>query len=112
MVLGNPKKGEFYKQEFYEDEAEDWGKVLNFVAMDDYVCMKTKEWSPLEPGHVEHKFYCHDDPAGPGELLLIKELQGETVVVEPVDSNVPPPGVPTAPIDMIPQCPPFTGEPD
>ena len=34
-------------------------------------CLETKEWSPLEPGAVEHKYYA----AGIG-LVLIIELQG------------------------------------
>jgi hypothetical protein len=45
--LTDPSKGEFYQQEFDEDNAEDWGKVLNFVPIDDFEdhCLKTKEES-------------------------------------------------------------------
>jgi len=78
VVLGDPFKGAFYEQEFYEDEAEDWGKVLTFRRTDDLLCMKTKEWTPLERGAVEHKFYCSDGTVG--ELVLIEELQGKAVV--------------------------------
>ncbi len=112
VILGDPSKGAGYKQEYYEDEAEDWGKVSNFIGMEDQECMKTKEWSPLEHGAVEHKFYCHDDPAGPGELLLINELQGKTVVQELIDRNVTSPaGPPTDDVDWQPQCPPYAGPP-
>jgi hypothetical protein len=45
--LTEPSKGEFYQQEFDQDNAEDWGKVLNFVPIDDFEdhCLKTKEES-------------------------------------------------------------------
>lgn len=110
VVLGEPAKGEFYKQEFLATEAQDWGKVLNFIELDGMECMKAKEWSPLEPGHIEHKFYCHDDPEGPGALLLIHELQGKTVVVDLIEAWAGPSEAPapTAPVNMTPQCPPYT----
>jgi len=107
VLLGNPAKGDRHQQEFLEDEAEDWGKVLNFVKMDDMECLKAKEWSPLEPGHIEHKFYCHDG-GPPGALLLINELQGKTVVVDLVATGVPSPGAASANINMEPQCPPYS----
>jgi hypothetical protein len=56
--------GEEYRQEFYEDVAEDWGKV---VALNQSVqvpwgnstgCIETEDWSGLESGGREHKFYC------------------------------------------------------
>ena len=34
-MLGDPQKGDFYQQEYDEDNAEDMGKVLNFVELDD-----------------------------------------------------------------------------
>jgi hypothetical protein len=100
VVLGDPDKGLFYQQEFYEDEAEDWGKVLNFFTQDGMTCMKTKEWTPLENGHVENKFYCSDDHTG--ELTMIHELKGKTVVVELIDRNVAAPPMPAGPPSPIP----------
>jgi len=93
MLGGMPSKGTFYQQEFYEEEAEDWGKVLNYVEIDDMVCMKTKEWTPLEPGEVEHKYYCD------GDLVLIEELKGKTVHVEIFEGTyvAPPPPAGTPP---------------
>ena len=42
----------------------------------------TREWTPLEPGEIEHKFYCpQDGNFGPG-LVFIEELKGKTVYVE------------------------------
>ena len=103
VILGDPFKGAFYQQEYYEDEAEDWGKVLNFITDEELTCMKTKEWTPLEPGHIEHKFYCSDGETG--ELALIREHHGKTVVVELVGKDVDPtPDLPVGPLSMIPEC--------
>jgi len=103
VVLGSPFKGAFYRQEFYRDMAEDWGKVLNFSTLDGLVCMKTKEWAPIERGAIEHKFYCSDGTVG--ELSLVEELQGKTVIVELVDRDVAAPPPPAGPINPIPSCP-------
>lgn len=86
----------------YFAETEDWGKVLNFKYEDDLICMKTKEWTPLEPGEVEHKFYCSD--GNNGELVLIEELKGKTVIVELIDTDVASPGLPAGPPGPIPNC--------
>ncbi len=80
--------GVSYRQEYYEDEAEDMGKILRLnvpmmmMGGDDnnggaLSCLKTKEWTPLERGEVEHKFYC---PGSYG-LVKIEELKGKTVIV-------------------------------
>jgi hypothetical protein len=82
--------GLFYRQEYYEDEAEDMAKVLRLNAdvtltfphdnnvSDEYSdCLVTKEWSPLERGAIEQKFYC----AGTG-LVLNNEFHGGTVRTE------------------------------
>lgn len=102
VILGGiPSKGTFYQQEYYEEEAEDWGKVLNYVELEDQMCMKTKEWTPLEPGEVEHKYYCD------GVLVLIAELKGKTKYVE-IYGDVPytgdTPTVPGGPPFMTPTC--------
>ena len=75
-----------YEQEYYEGEAEDMGKVLRLdvnvsIDLDDYEgCLKTKEWTPLEPGAIEHKYYA----PGVG-LVYIEELMEKTVEVELVE---------------------------
>ena len=81
-----------YEQEYWEDEAEDMAKILrlNTYIETEYFgefedCLKTKEWTPLEVGHVEHKYYCE----GLG-LVLIEELKEKTVIVNLVE--IIPPG--------------------
>lgn len=83
LMLADPMMGECYQQEYYEGEAEDMGRVLKLnanVSIDygDYEdCLKTKEWTPLEPGAIEHKYYA----PGVG-LVYIEELKEKTVEVE------------------------------
>lgn len=83
VMLADPKPGLSYKQEYYEDVAEDMGKVLRLNAkvsidFDDFDdCLKTKEWTPLAPGVIEHKYYA----PGVG-LVFIEELKEKTVKVE------------------------------
>jgi len=106
VMLGSPEKGNYYQQEYLADEAEDWGKVLNFIKAGDLECLKTKEWTPLERGAVEHKFYCSDGTVG--ELSQIEELSGKTVVWELVAHDVPVPPANEPPahlISPIPSCP-------
>ena len=64
IMPAHPQVGLHYQQEFYEGEAEDEARV---VARDLDItvpygsfhnCLKTLEWTPLEPGITEAKFYC------------------------------------------------------
>ncbi|HLO34283.1 MAG TPA: hypothetical protein VK249_34375 [Anaerolineales bacterium] len=63
IMEAHPKKGDKYRQEFAPDVAEDMAKVIGFKASlcVPYGCFKhvliTKEWTPLEPGVVENKYY-------------------------------------------------------
>jgi hypothetical protein len=100
VMLADPTPGAFYEQEYLADEAEDEAKVLqvnarvaltldNLFEQQKYEdCVKTKEWSPLEIGVIEHKYYCQTttpDEVPIGLLLLVNELQGGTVRTELVD---------------------------
>jgi hypothetical protein len=96
IMLGNPSSGDRYRQEFLAEEAEDWGAVLRLNAtvsidFDDIEdCLMTREWTPIEPGEIEHKFYCPSADTGnpqPGGLMFIEELKGKTVYVEYVGST-------------------------
>ncbi|HEY0661716.1 MAG TPA: hypothetical protein VGD21_10430 [Lysobacter sp.] len=90
IMLAHPAKGAFYRQEFYEDVAEDAAKVVAVnvpvsIGLGDFSgCLVTKEWSPLDPGAVEHKHYCPN--VG---LVLIEKLGGKTEVVEAIDLGLP-----------------------
>ena len=56
--------GEEYRQEYYEGEAEDWGKVLaagrsvNVPAGILTGCIEVEEWNALEANSTEKKFFC------------------------------------------------------
>jgi hypothetical protein len=63
IMEADPKKGDRYQQEFAPDVAEDMAQVVGF---EDAVCVAygcfdnvlvTKEWTPLEKGVVENKYY-------------------------------------------------------
>jgi hypothetical protein len=75
--------GDEYRQEFYEDHAEDWGKV---VAVGQSVtvpygsfsgCITTEDWNGLEPDEPhENKIYCP-------QIGLVRETKiGSTEKVE------------------------------
>jgi hypothetical protein len=91
VMPANPMQGDCYYQEYYEGEAEDMAKVLRLnatisIELGDYEdCLVTKEWTKLEPGNVEHKYYAPD--LG---LVYIEELKEKTVKVELVDIDAPP----------------------
>jgi len=93
IMLASPESGLRYQQEYLADEAEDWGAVTrtNGTVSIDYGdfdnCTVIKEWSPLEPGSVEHKHYCLN-PAGSG-LVFIEELKQKTLYVEYIGANLP-----------------------
>ena len=64
IMLAHPVIGQTYRQEFLAGVAEDWAKVVSLkqavsVPFDDFEgCVETMEWTPLEPGHRAHKYYC------------------------------------------------------
>jgi hypothetical protein len=64
IIPGAPRVGDVYRQEFLAGEAEDQGEVL---ALDATVavpygsfsgCLKTRDFTLLEPDVEENKFYC------------------------------------------------------
>ena len=63
IMQADPKVGQSYHQEYYPGEAMDMARVLSFEASVrvpycsfDKV-LETKEWTPLEPGFYEKKYY-------------------------------------------------------
>jgi hypothetical protein len=60
---GHPRVGQSGRQEFSKGQAEDHFRVLSFRASvqvpytSSRKALLTKEWTPLEPGTLDHKFY-------------------------------------------------------
>jgi len=60
---GNPSVGQSGRQEFFKGQAEDHFRVVSLAASvtAPYTASKkallTEEWTPLEPGVLDHKFY-------------------------------------------------------
>jgi hypothetical protein len=86
IMPADPKVGDSYRQEYYKGEAEDMAEVisLNGAGLNDAVStpygsfgedvLVTKDWNPLEPEILEHKYYA------PGVGLI-----GETKITGPAE---------------------------
>ena len=80
IMLANPKKGDAYQQEFAEGVAEDEARVVSLseavtVPYGSFTgCLETLEWTSLEPGAREYKFYA----SGVGHILELGK-QGERI---------------------------------
>jgi hypothetical protein len=79
IMLAEPKKGQRYQQEVAPDVAEDMAQVRR---LDESVCviygcfddvLVTKEWTPLEKGVVEYKYYA----PGVGFILSVTVKGGD-----------------------------------
>lgn len=86
LIQGTPVVGASYHQEYYKGEAEDMASVVRTdvsvaVRQGAYVdCLQTREWTPLEPGVAEYKYYA------PGVGLIKEEMaQGGTGGLELVE---------------------------
>ena len=83
IMQAEPQKGQPYGQEYYAGEAEDMGEVTGFsdaasVTYGSYDgLLVTREWTPLEPGIEENKYYA----SGVG-LVLEEAIKGETARIE------------------------------
>jgi len=88
IMKADPKPGDSYRQEYYEGEAEDMGDVVSLgesvtVPAGTYTdCLKTRDWTPLEPGVSEFKYYApgigfvlETAPDGSGRLDLISVVE-------------------------------------
>ena len=80
VVPANPEVGLGYRQEYYAGEAEDHGEVLSLSEQADVPfgsfqdVLETKDWTPLEPDVVEHKFYAQ----GVGQVLAVQVSGGSS----------------------------------
>ena len=90
IMEANPQVGDAYRQEFYEDEAEDLAEVLSlnksvsvpYGSFDS--CLQTKEWTPLESDVVEEKYYA----SGIGVILEV-EVKGGSDRSELIEIKTP-----------------------
>jgi hypothetical protein len=63
LMPAKPKVGQTFQQEFYKGHAEDHFRILSkrvrvkVPAVSSHRAMKTKEWTPLEPGVIDNKYY-------------------------------------------------------
>lgn len=87
IMKADPQMGDAYRQEFFKGEAEDMGQVLGLsdsvsIGLGNYQnCLKIKDWTPLEPDVVEHKFYSKEV----GNLILEEKVAGESGRIELVE---------------------------
>ncbi len=79
VMEAKPAVGDVYRQEFLIGEAEDIGGVLSLkksvtVPYGTFTnCLKTEDYTPLEPGGLEHKFYA----LGVGLVLELDPESGD-----------------------------------
>ena len=79
IMKAHPAVGDFYRQEFSLNNAEDFGETigLNASVMVPYGtfshCLKSLETTPLEPDAMEDKFYA----PGVGNVLTVDLVTGE-----------------------------------
>jgi|GEM_PF-363684 len=79
IMKGTPKVGNLYRQEFALGVAEDMSQVLGLNATTKAGnvtyknCLKTKDFSPLEPGIIENKFF----KPGVGQVNTINLTNGD-----------------------------------
>ena len=87
IMPAHPQVGQRYQQEFFEGEAEDEARVValgldvNVPYGSFHNCIRTQEFTRLEPGVVEAKFYCPNvgmvkerGLEGPPARLVLKHI--------------------------------------
>lgn len=88
IMKASPHIGDSYRQEYYVGQAEDMGEV---VALSETVtvpygtfsdCLKTKDWTPLEPDVIEFKYYCPETGSVVLETIPEGEEKVELIAVE------------------------------
>jgi hypothetical protein len=76
VMKANPRVGEVYRQEYYAGHAEDMAKILSrnksvAVTYGSFEhALETSEWTPLERGVLEHKYYVKD--VGNVRTIMVK----------------------------------------
>jgi hypothetical protein len=76
VMKAEPRVGDSYRQEYHEGEAEDMGAVIDtgdpvtLPGFDTMTCLKTRDWTPLEPDAIEFKWYARG-------LGVVREQTGD-----------------------------------
>ncbi|HWZ82340.1 MAG TPA: hypothetical protein VNW47_06945 [Terriglobales bacterium] len=89
VMEAHPKAGDFYRQEFLLNTAEDSAGVLDLnqtatvPAGTFHHCLETEEVTGLEPGALEHKFYA----PGVGNVLTVDLVTGDTFPLVQIIGN-------------------------
>ena len=89
IMEAHPKVGDFYRQEFLLNTAEDSAGVLalnqtvTVPAGTFHHCLETAEVTGLEPGALEHKFYAK----GVGNVLTVDLVTGDTFPLVQIAGN-------------------------
>ncbi len=87
-VKENPKVDESYRQEFLKGEAQD---MVTTTALNESItirgktytnCMKTHEWTPLDPASLEDKYYCPEVNTTVLELDLASKERTELIGIK------------------------------
>jgi uncharacterized membrane protein YkoI len=98
VMKAAPQIGDSYRLEYYAGEAEDMADVLSLnesvtVPHGSFTgCLKTYDYTPLDPAAQEHKYYCKDVGFVVLELNLEDNERTELVSVTRGDSAAPSPG--------------------
>ena len=91
VMFANPEAmiGTVYRQEYAVGEAEDIGEIVGVDATAETTymvfegCLQTADYTPMEPGVIEHKFYA------PGIGFVREQKVGEDEIVELVSIETP-----------------------
>lgn len=92
IMKASPRVGETLQEEYYAGEAEDRADILDidasasvpFGTFDE--CVQTKNYTPLEPAALEHKYYCPDA----GGIVLETDEDNERVELRSIEFNAQP----------------------
>jgi hypothetical protein len=89
IMEAHPQVGDFYRQEFSIDNAEDFAEVVslnttvNVPAGSFHHCLKTEETTPLETSLLEDKYYA----TGVGNVLTIDVNNGDKLKLVRITTN-------------------------
>jgi hypothetical protein len=62
-ITGHPRVGQSYRQEYYKGHANDHFQIVSLATpvhvpyISSNTALLTREWTPLEPGVLDHKYY-------------------------------------------------------